>query len=269
MHWNRITRSLALVFMAGIVLVSAAAIARTQTNTPIATLTATSMSVKGAGDTVRLTLLRWSTETERDRLLAAWNAPAAPAGGGARGEGARGGAAPRGGAPGGGAAGAGAPAAGGARGGAPAGGAGGGALGRGGARGGGASGGDAAPARTPESALLAALQEAPTIGYLWTSEAVGYSLRYAYRVQLSDGGERIVLATDRRLGAANPQLWQPVGSAAPTDYPFTVIELRLNRAGQGEGKASLTAKVTADNEAKTIALEGYAAAPVVLQGVKR
>ena len=61
----------------------------------------------------------------------------------------------------------------------------------------------------------------------------------------------------------------PTGSEPATDYEFTVIELRLNAKGLGEGKTSLTSKVIIDNDAKTIALENYAAAPVILQNVKR
>jgi hypothetical protein len=116
--------------------------------------------------------------------------------------------------------------------------------------------------------LTAALQKTPTVGILWTSETTGYSIHYAYRFPQPDGGERIVLATDRRLGVWN-NLWKPAGSAVPNDYAFSVIELRLNSKGEGEGKASLTGKVTADTAAKTIALDGYSTLPIVLKGVKR
>jgi hypothetical protein len=64
-------------------------------------------------------------------------------------------------------------------------------------------------------------------------------------------------------------LWKPAGSAKPTDYPFSIIELRVNSKGDGEGKMSLTGKVAVDSEAKTIALDGYSTLPVILKGVKR
>ena len=41
--------------------------------------------------------------------------------------------------------------------------------------------------------------------------------------------------------------------------------MRLDAKGAGEGKTSLTTKVVADNEARTLALENYAAAPAILQ----
>jgi hypothetical protein len=116
--------------------------------------------------------------------------------------------------------------------------------------------------------LAAALQTAKTVGYLWTSESAGYSLRYAYRLPQPDGSERIIFATERRLGAWN-DLWKPAGNAAPTNYEFSVIELRIPAKLDGEGKASLTGKVVIDSAAKTIALDGYAGLPVVFKAIKR
>lgn len=121
-----------------------------------------------------------------------------------------------------------------------------------------------------DAGLQATLEVAPTTGIIWTSESLGYALRYAHRVGLPDGGERIIVVTDRRLGAwtrDNP--WKATRLQGAPDYPFTLLELRLNRRGLGEGKMSLAAKVTVDQEAKTIALDSYGAAPVLLKGVKR
>jgi hypothetical protein len=117
--------------------------------------------------------------------------------------------------------------------------------------------------------LLALLQKAPTIGYIWTTETAGYPLRYAYRVSMADGSDRIILAIDHPLGSFEPQRWKLSGTAPHTGYPFTVIELRISKAGLGEGKTSLNTKVIADATAKTIALDNYAATPALFQGVKK
>jgi hypothetical protein len=53
------------------------------------------------------------------------------------------------------------------------------------------------------------------------------------------------------------------------DYAFSVIELRVNAKGEGEGKGPVAAKVAVDSAAKTIALDSYATLPVVLKAVKR
>ena len=244
--------------LSGIVCVSVAMTAQTPAKGPVAVhFTATTDNVSGAGDTVKINLFRWSTDADRDQLLAAWTLttppPAVARGGGGRGG--RGGAAP--------APADGAPPADGADDGAA-------AAGRGARRGRGRGGATAAPApsETPESSLAAALQKTSTAGILWTSETTGYSIHYAYRFPQPDGGERVILATDRRLGVWN-NLWKPTGSATPTDYGFSLIELRLNSKGEGEGKASLTGKITLDSQGKTIALDGYNTLPVVFKGVKR
>ena len=116
--------------------------------------------------------------------------------------------------------------------------------------------------------LTTAIGAAPTVGYIWTNEVVGYSIKYAHRMEQAGGGERILLATDRRLGAYN-NAWKPTGTAAATDYDFTLVELRLDAKGLGEGKTSLNSKVVIDNDSKILALENYAAAPVTLATVKK
>ena len=147
---------------------------------PILSLTATTDNVSGAHESIRIDVLRWSTDAERDQLLAAWNLTAPPAGGrgrGGRGRGAAVDPAPD-------------PAAVDGNDEPPAGRAGRG--GRGG-RGGGRAGAADAPRPTPEGALEAALGTAPTVGHLWSSEVAGYSLRSAVKLAEPDGGERIML----------------------------------------------------------------------------
>jgi hypothetical protein len=220
--------------------------------------TATTDNVSGSPDSIKIDVFRWSTDTERDQLLAAWNLTAPPAGAAGGGRPGRGRAAAADPAPDPSAVdsdSAPAPAA------------------RGGGRGGrgGRGGGAAAPAvaLTPERSLAAALGKVPIVGHLWSSEVAGYSVRYAARFTEPDGGERIILITDRRLGAWN-DLWKPVASdATATNYDFSMVEMRLNSQGEGEGKVSLTGKVTVDGVEKTLALESFTALPVVLKNVRR
>jgi len=218
-------------------------------------LKATSANVKDSGSPVKVRIIRWSTDEERNPVVAALN-PAPPAAVPARAA-AGGGAA---------AAGRGAAAARGGRG-----------AGRGGR-------GDAAVAVSPIAALTAAIGKGPTLGYIWTTDITGYSIKYAFHAPLPDGGERIILATDRRLGAYAPG-WKPAAAtppgaggsakAADTDYEFTLIEIRLDSKGSGEGKASLMTKVIVDDSlpgapgVKTVALDNYASTPAILQNVKR
>jgi len=129
------------------------------------------------------------------------------------------------------------------------------AAGRGGR---GARGG--APPPTPIERLATAVKAAPTLGYVWGDGVTGYSIKYAWRSPASD---RIVLVTDRRLGAHAPEWGLPAGT--PPEPDLTVIELRLDGSGAGEGKASLSAAVVVDAAASTLALDRFAAAPTLLK----
>jgi len=125
------------------------------------------------------------------------------------------------------------------------------------------------PPETPESSLAAALQKTVSVGILWTSESAGYSIKYAYRIPSPDGGERVIFATDRRLGNWSDQWWKPTGPAAPTNLPFTIFEFRLNGKVDGEGRTTLTGKVVEDTTAKSIAVGNYSEQPIVFKAVKK
>jgi hypothetical protein len=258
LRWKGLPGCLAATGLAAFAFFTAAT-AQT-TAEPVARFVAETANLDAGPDSVRIDILAWSTDAERRQFVDAWNLilPArtgargagGPAGGGRRG--ARGGAAAGDPGP------TGAPPAGPARGrGAP------------GRRGGPPAGTLATPAAapdTPAAALATALQSADGVGYLWSSESVGYSLRYAHRITEADGRVRIVLATDRRLGGLDTS-WRPA-TGAPNDYAFSVIELRLNPAMEGEGKSSLMGTVFLDGAANTIALDDYAALPVTLKNVR-
>lgn len=125
-----------------------------------------------------------------------------------------------------------------------------GAAGRAGRAGrGGARGGAGAPLN-PLARLTTAVKAAPTVGYVWTSGITGYSIKYAWRAP-ADRGDRIVLVTDRRLGANSPG-WPSTAGAA--DAEFTVLELRLDIHGAGEARSSLNSTVIVDESAMTLAL---------------
>jgi hypothetical protein len=119
------------------------------------------------------------------------------------------------------------------------------------------------PPPSPFARLSAAIKAAPTLGYIWTDGVTGYSIKYAWRSPGTEEKERIVLVTDRRLNSHAPD-WAAASGAAG-DAEFTVIELRIDGQGTGEGKTSLTTKVAIDTDAKTLALDGYAAAPALLK----
>jgi hypothetical protein len=128
---------------------------------------------------------------------------------------------------------------------------------------GGRAGRAGAPPLSPAARLTSAVKTAPTLGFIWGDGVTGYSIKYAWRASASEGAERIVLVTDRRLGAHAPD-WVPPSNTGP-EAEFTLIEMRINGKGVGEGKTSLTSSVDVDVAAGTLALAGYPAAPVMLK----
>lgn len=194
---------------------------------PVARYTATTANVSGAPDAIRIEILRWSTDAERDKLMDAWllkNPVSARGGRGAAGRGA----------------------------------------GRAG-RGGGEATSAAKP--SPEAMLAKALQQSNTVGYLWSREVAGYAIRYAERIPDPDGSERIILITQRRLGAVN-DLWKPVSGESP-GYEFSLIELRVKPNGEGEGKTSLNGRIAPDSALHVLALENYDGLPLELSRVQK
>jgi hypothetical protein len=112
--------------------------------------------------------------------------------------------------------------------------------------------------------LLDVLRDMPKVGYIRRTTSIGWDLHYAHHDQLPDGGERVVVATDRPVSE-----WEAFNQPRTVDYPFTVIELHLNANGEGEGKMSYATRVTADAESNTVVLENWGTTPVLLQGVHR
>ena len=114
-----------------------------------------------------------------------------------------------------------------------------------------------------QDALLAELNKMPKIGYISTPGSLAYDLKFAMERPEAEGGRTIFLMTDRYIGS-----WEARNRPRTIDYPFTLIQLNVDKAGSGEGKASIYTRIT---EAKdgTIELENFANQPVMLNNVKK
>src|SRR5579862_2219829 len=166
---RRISRHILPVLLGAVMCAASAAAQTNKPTEPVEKLGATAVNVNpGAGEHITIDIMHWSTDADRDHLIAAWSDKADPA------------------------------------------------------------------------ALEKALAAVPTLGYVWiASESVGYSLRYAQELPLAGGGERILLATDRRLGVwTRGKIWKAAEHPDGPDYPFTVVELHMTKGGTGEGKMS-------------------------------
>jgi hypothetical protein len=119
---------------------------------------------------------------------------------------------------------------------------------------------DALKENGPEG-LLEALRKQPVVGNLRTPDSLGYPVHYADEQPLPDGGRRVVLATDRPV-----QMWETWQSSRTLDYPFTIVEFRVDGEGKGEGKLSRAAKVVQVGD--RIVLEDWDVTPVQLNNVR-
>ncbi|HEY2434778.1 MAG TPA: hypothetical protein VGI12_19050 [Vicinamibacterales bacterium] len=112
-----------------------------------------------------------------------------------------------------------------------------------------------------QDALLEALQKMPVVGFINTPGSLRYDLHFARQIPQPEGGRRIVLGTDRYIGS-----WEAANHPRTVDYPFTVIELQLDKNGLGKGWASIYTKVTA-TESGNVELENFTNEPVMLNEV--
>jgi hypothetical protein len=121
-------------------------------------------------------------------------------------------------------------------------------------------------------ALMKALLKLPSHGRLripgWQGPdphkvVLGWTLHYAWQVPDEEGGHRIMLATDRYI-----TFWEASNQPRTIDYPFTLVEIRLDRNGEGVGKASVATKISFDRKKNLMELENYSSEPVRLQQVK-
>lgn len=101
-------------------------------------------------------------------------------------------------------------------------------------------------------------------GFIRTATSRGYDLQYARENPGEEGGRRIIIATDREISFLE-QRQQP----RSIDYPFMLIELRLDKNDEGEGKLALAAKITGSRDKRQIEIENYANEPVRLTQVKK
>jgi len=111
------------------------------------------------------------------------------------------------------------------------------------------------------SDLLDALRDMKSVGTIRTPDSLAYDLRYSHQEPGEDGGRRVVLATDRPIG-----FWEAANRPRTIDYPFTVIQMQLDKNGEGTGTLSFATNIIA--RGNTIELENFASAPAMLTEIR-
>jgi hypothetical protein len=114
-----------------------------------------------------------------------------------------------------------------------------------------------------QNALLRALQQVnERVGFIRKSGSLGWDLRFAFREVNEDGTSRIIIATDRRIG-----FWETRDLPRVSNFPFTLIEMHLDKAGRGEGRMAVAARIQTARDGETIVIENYGTSPVALNNI--
>jgi hypothetical protein len=112
-------------------------------------------------------------------------------------------------------------------------------------------------------ALLRALRDIKDeVGTIRSPGSLGYPLRFALQVPHGAGGRRLIIATDRPVS-----FFEAWTRPRTSDYPFMIIDIRLDAKGEGEGKLLPLAKITAHGQ-HVVEVENYASVPVRLTKVR-
>ncbi len=110
--------------------------------------------------------------------------------------------------------------------------------------------------------LLSALQDMPSVGRIRTPQTLSWTLRYARQFKLPEGGRRIVVVTDRPIGFREAR-----NASRSMDYPFSILEIRLNAKDEGEGKIFGGSKVyVEDNE---VVVENWGTQPTRFNEIRK
>ena len=111
--------------------------------------------------------------------------------------------------------------------------------------------------------LQEALQQAPSIGRLVAPGDQGFDLRYAAELRGENGDRHVIIASDHGM-----PFFEAADRPRSADYPFTVLQLQIDKKGQGRGLASAYSNITLDKHQGTIVLENLGDQPVMLSNLQ-
>ena len=115
--------------------------------------------------------------------------------------------------------------------------------------------------KTSPDSLLEALRDMKSVGSIRTPDSLGYDLRYAHQDAGEEGGRHVIIATDRPIG-----FWEAANQPRISNYPFTVLQMELDKNGEGKGTMSVATKIIVRHN--TVELENFASSPVMLNDIR-
>ena len=102
----------------------------------------------------------------------------------------------------------------------------------------------------------------PRAGYVRSPGAVGWTARFAHQQPTADGGRRILVATERPVPHRERLNPTPI-----TRYPFTLVEIELDRQGKGRGRLIPAARLSWNQGQGAFDVDAYHIEPVRLTDV--
>jgi hypothetical protein len=122
-----------------------------------------------------------------------------------------------------------------------------------------------------QDALLDVLRKAPVIGRLQIpglqgpdpqNLRLGWDLRYARRESLPDGGDQLVIGTDRVMS-----MWEVRNQPRSVDYPLLLMQIHIPKEGKGEGRMFAATQIKFDKKKNTIEFEQFSTGALRLNEV--
>jgi hypothetical protein len=91
---------------------------------------------------------------------------------------------------------------------------------------------------------------------------LGTDIRYAMSLPGENGGRRIVVMTPRVMSFR-----ETANMPRTYEYPFTLMEMRFDKSGKGEGRMAYMTQIMFDKKTNSIELENYGTEPVRLNNL--
>jgi len=111
-------------------------------------------------------------------------------------------------------------------------------------------------------AMVRIMQDLPQVGYIRGANTMGDALFYAWSTNNPDGTRTVIIATDRPISVA-----AMVAPGTANKYDATVIEMRFNKDGKGEGKIVVAGKAYIDPKTGKAGITNYEGQPVRLERI--
>ena len=113
-----------------------------------------------------------------------------------------------------------------------------------------------------QESFLRALTGQEAVGSIATPVSLKYDFFYAREQPLAEGGRKIFMITDRPM-----DIYERLNSTRSRDYPFTVIEITLDKEGNGQGTLAQLVQLRLVGE--FLGIENLATSPMKLADIKK